>query len=131
MKRSEMREHIFRIIFQAEFSDKEEHGEQIETYLGALVGVNNKDFTYMNRKSQDVFEKIPEIDAIIDEASDGWKTGRMGKAELAILRLAVYELKYDEDIPAGVAINEAVELAKRYGGEQAPKFINGILAKLA
>ena len=61
----------------------------------------------------------------------GWKTGRMGKAELAILRLAVYELKYDEDVPVKVAINEAVELAKKFGGDESPAFVNGILAKLA
>ena len=54
----------------------------------------------------------------------------MGKAELTILRLAVYEMKYDEDIPVGVAINEAVELAKKFGSEEAPAFVNGILAKL-
>ena len=59
----------------------------------------------------------------------GWKTGRMGKAELAILRLAVYEMKYDEDVPVKVAINEAVELAKKFGGDESPAFVNGILGE--
>ena len=54
----------------------------------------------------------------------------MGKVELTLLRLAVYEMKYDDDIPVGVAINEAVELAKTFGGDGSPAFINGILAKL-
>ena len=74
--------------------------------------------------------KIPELDQQIDQVAEGWKTRRMGKVELAILRLAVYEMKYDDQIPEKVAINEAVELAKKFGGSDAPAFINGILAKL-
>ena len=61
----------------------------------------------------------------------GWKTSRMGKVDLTIIRLAVYELKYEEDIPTGVAINEAVELAKKYGTDTSSSFVNGVLAKLA
>ena len=61
----------------------------------------------------------------------GWKTQRMGKVDLTIIRLALYEILYDEDIPTGVAINEAVELAKRYGTDESPSFVNGVLAKLA
>jgi N utilization substance protein B len=71
------------------------------------------------------------IDVIIDERSTGWKTSRMGKVELTILRLAVYEMLFDEDVPVTVAINEAVELAKKYGGDDTPAFINGVLAKVA
>ena len=55
----------------------------------------------------------------------------MGKADLAILRLSVYEMLYDEDVPVKVAINEAVELAKKYGGDESPAFVNGILGKIA
>lgn len=66
----------------------------------------------------------------INEVAKGWKTGRMGKAELAILRLAVYEMLYDEEVPVKVAINEAVELAKTFGGDDSAAFVNGILAKL-
>ena len=54
----------------------------------------------------------------------------MGKVDLTILRLAVYEIEWDEEVPQGVAINEAVELAKRYGGEESPSFINGVLGKI-
>ena len=60
----------------------------------------------------------------------GWKTDRMGKSELAIIRLAVYEMLYDETVPVKVAINEAVDLARKYGGDESPAFVNGILAKL-
>ena len=75
-------------------------------------------------------ELIPEIDEKINEIAEGWRTRRMGKVELTILRLAVFEMKYDEEIPEKVAINEAVELAKKFGGDEAPAFVNGILAKL-
>ena len=72
-----------------------------------------------------------EIDSLLNENAKGWKTSRMNKVDLTILRLAVYEMKWDEDIPDGVAINEAVELAKRFGGENSGSFVNGILGKLA
>ena len=75
-------------------------------------------------------QAFAEIDKKLESVSEGWKLERMGKVELTILRLAVYELLYDDDIPANVAINEAVELAKVYGGDTSPAFVNGILAKL-
>ena len=131
MKRSEMREHIFRIIFQMEFADTEERNEKITLYLESLKDISNKEFTYIKKKTADIFMRIEEIDATIESISTGWKINRLGKAELAILRVAVYEMKYDDDIPEKVAINEAVELAKHYGNEQSPKFVNGVLAKLA
>lgn len=131
MKRSEMREHIFRIIFQMEFADTEERNEKITLYLESLEDISNKEFTYIKKKTEDIFMRIEEIDATIESISTGWKINRLGKAELAILRVAVYEMKYDDDIPEKVAINEAVELAKHYGNEQSPKFVNGVLAKLA
>ena len=68
---------------------------------------------------------------MIDDVSVGWRVGRMSRVDLTILRLAVYEMKYDESIPVAVAINEAVELARKYGGDSSPSFVNGILAKLA
>ena len=74
---------------------------------------------------------MPEIDSLLNENAKGWKTTRMNKVDLSVLRLAVYEMKWDEDIPEGVAINEAVELAKRFGGENSGSFVNGILGKLA
>ena len=71
-----------------------------------------------------------QIDEKINQVAEGWKTRRMGKVELTILRLAVYEMQYDEEIPEKVAINEAVELAKKFGRVESPAFINGVLAKL-
>lgn len=76
-------------------------------------------------------EKLSEIDALINEKAEGWNTQRMGKVDLTIIRLAVYEMLFDEDVPAKVAINEAVELAKKYGQDESPSFVNGVLAKFA
>ena len=72
---------------------------------------------------------MEEIDSMINEKAKGWSTGRMGKVDLAIIRLAVYEMKFDDTVPEGVAINEAVELAKMYGQDESAGFINGVLAK--
>ena len=76
-------------------------------------------------------DRIPEIDSQIDQVAAGWKTRRMGKVELTILRLALYEMNWDESVPEKVAINEAVELAKKFGGKDSPAFVNGILARFA
>ena len=94
------------------------------------VDMDEKDSQYLKDRVNTIISLIPELDEKIDQIAQGWKTKRMGRVELSILRLAVYEMKYDADIPEKVAINEAVELAKRFGGKDAPAFINGILAKL-
>ena len=75
-------------------------------------------------------EKKEEIDTLLNEVSEGWKTTRMNRVDLTIMRLAVYEIKWDEAVPTGVAINEAVELAKKYSSDDGPSFVNGILAKV-
>ncbi|MBQ8040068.1 MAG: transcription antitermination factor NusB, partial [Lachnospiraceae bacterium] len=83
------------------------------------------------QKYEKISEKITQIDEMINEKTEGWKTGRMGKVDLTILRLAVYEILFDDSIPTQVAINEAVELAKKFGRDESAKFINGVLAKFA
>ena len=77
-----------------------------------------------------IIQEIFPLDERINKVAEGWRTKRMGKVELTILRLAVYEMKYDVEIPEKVAINEAVELAKKFGGKDSSGFINGILAKM-
>lgn len=129
MNRTELREHIFRMLFRVEFHPADEYEEQMTFYIDALAEPSEKDVTYMTEKTAKIIELIPQIDEQLNEKVSGWSTRRMGLAELTILRLAVYEVEYDEDIPKGVAINEAVELAKRYGSEDAPSFVNGVLAK--
>ena len=90
-----------------------------------------EDMAYIRDKALNVILKSEEIDEMLNEYVTGWKTSRMNKVDLSILRLAVYEMKYDEDVPVGVAINEAVELAKKYSGDEGPAFINGVLARLS
>ena len=131
MLRSELREHVFKMVFQIEFNEPADMPEHFELYMDSLERATDQDRTYIETKYKAVLEKISEIDALIDEKSKDWKTKRMNKADLAILRLAVYEMKWDEDVPVGVAINEAVELAKRFSGESGPAFVNGVLARLA
>ena len=131
MVRKELREHIFKMLFQIEFNDPQEMPEQIEYYFSTMEDAADKDKEYIKRKYAAVLEKTEEIDELINANAKGWKTTRMNKVDLSILRLAVYEMKFDEDIPEKVAINEAVELAKKYGGDESPAFVNGVLAHVA
>ena len=131
MGRSELREHIFKMIFGLEFTEEEQIEKQLELYLDQQDEVSEKDRSYMLAKAKAIAEKVCEIDAMINENATGWKTTRMNKVDLSILRLAVYEMKFDDDVPVKVAINEAVELAKRFSGDEGPAFINGVLGKLA
>ena len=130
MNRHTIRKHIFSMLFRVEFHKTKEMQEQDEFYLAGLEKVTDKEWAYMENRVNQVIAKIPEIDVLLENASEGWKISRMGKVELTILRLAVYEMKFDEDIPTNVAVNEAVELAKTFGGEESPAFVNGVLAKL-
>ena len=122
MGRSELREHIFRILFRIEFQPKEEMEEQLALYLEELESAKDTEKEYIRTKYAAIAEKVEMIDEKINASVTGWKTSRMGKVDLTILRLAVYEIEWDEEVPQGVAINEAVELAKRYGGEESPFF---------
>lgn len=131
MIRTELREHVFKLVFQLEFHSPEDMPEHLELYFDNLENAADKDKEYIKKKYESVAGKAAEIDTMIDKSSETWKTKRMSKVDLAILRLAVYEMKWDEDIPIGVAINEAVELAKKFSGEGSPAFVNGVLARLA
>ena len=131
MTRREIREQVFKMLFRVEFYNQEEMSEQIALCEDDACDWKEKDKTYIFEKVEKISEKIDEIDAKINEVSEGWKTGRMGKVDLTLIRLAVYEMLYEEDVPAKVAINEAVELAKKYGGDESPAFVNGVLAHVA
>ena len=131
MVRSELREHIFKMIFQVEFNSMEDMPEHLRLYFEQLSHAKDSDLVYIQEKYQKIVDKLPEIDNLLNEKTTGWKTGRMNKVDLSILRLAVYEILWDEDVPQGVAINEAVELAKRFSSEEGPAFVNGVLARFA
>ena len=130
MKRSEIREHVFKLVFFLEFHNEDELSEQDKLYFEPL-SVDEESQKIIIDRFNNVKDKLADIDAKISEISVGWKKQRLGKVELAILRLAIYEILFDEDIPVNVAINEAVELAKKYGGDDSPSFVNGLLGKLA
>ncbi len=150
MTRSELREHLFRMLFRKEFHNKTELEDQVTLYFECLRvpidGLDNmvecgettvfikepddKEMLYLKEKFNKILGHMDVIDQIIEETASGWKLNRMGKIDLTILRLATYEIKFDEDIPTGVAINEAVELAKKFGEDQSFSFINGVLAKI-
>ncbi len=129
MTRREIRECIFCLLFQYNFYEKEEFTEQMTNFLTEkkLSETNEME---IREKIDRLTEKLPEIDEKIAANAKGWKLDRIAKAELAILRLAVFEALYDENVPVGVAINEAVELAKIYGEDNGYVFVNGILGKI-
>ena len=138
MSRREMREQVFKLLFRVEFNDENAMQQQKELFFedGTVAVSEDEDVMVADNlkeeiaaKYEKVAEKIAQIDEMINEKTEGWKTSRMGKVDLAILRLAVYEIVFDDTIPNPVAINEAVELAKKFGRDESPKFINGVLAK--
>ncbi len=136
MGRHELREQVFRLLFRVEFNSAQDMEEQKALFLDDLPAedtvraASEKDSAYIADRCSKVQDKISEIDKIIDDNTEGWDTTRMGKVELTVLRLGVYEILFDEDIPASVAIDEAVGLAKQYGQESSGGFVNAILAKI-
>ena len=139
MNRHEVRKEVFKAVFMNEFHDTQEMEDVIKTFLGGRdnaeaedLAKNNKtpeDEAYIKTKSEDIIAKLPEIDELINASVDGWKTTRMAKVDLTLIRLALYEIKF-ENIPVGVAINEAVSLADEFGTDSSAGFVNGALAKL-
>ena len=130
MTRRQIREQVFKMLFAVDFHDAEELQTQEGLFDDDLIS-SEKEKDYILERYRNVTEKIGEIDEMINGVSEGWKTRRMAKVDLTLLRLAVYEMKYDEDIPVKVAINEAVELAKKYSGKEDASFINGILGSVS
>lgn len=131
MSRRQLREQIFKLLFRVEFNAPEDMPEQKELFFEETESASEQDQKYIDEKYGKIMDVLPSIDAQINEKASGWTTERMGKVELTILRLAVFEILYDETVPASVAINEAVELAKKFGQDESPAFVNGVLAKFA
>lgn len=132
MSRRQLREQIFKLLFRVEFNKAEEMEEQKELFFEDEENpVGEKDAAYIREKYDHIVARLAELDSMINEKAECWTTARMGKVELTILRLAVYEIKFDDTIPASVAINEAVELAKKFGQDGASSFINGVLSQFA
>ena len=132
MGRHEQREQVFKLLFRVEFNLPEDMPEQVRLFTEDNEEVPlQKDADYIQERFAKILEKLPEIDKLLNEHAEGWNTQRMGKVELTVLRLAIYEIVFDEDIPDSVAINEAVEIAKTYGQSASGGFVNAVLAKIA
>ncbi len=133
MTRRQQRENVFKLLFDKTFYREEEHAEQCELFFAYADGLEEsteEEQAAIAGRVKAVLANLPELDSAIAAASEGWDLDRMNRVDLTLLRLAYYEMEYDADIPVKVAINEAVELAKKYGGDDSPSFINGVLAKL-
>ncbi len=129
MKRTIQREQIFKILFRAEFNDVSEMPGQEEMYFASGdMEFTEKDKAYITGKVNAILAKLPEIDEMLAGKMRGWTLERLGRVELAILRLGVYEILWDDEVPEGVAIAEAVELSKKFGAENSGTFVNGVLA---
>ena len=131
MGRHEQREQIFKLLFRIEFNSNSDMPEQVKLFFEEeeMLNISEKAMTYITDKYNNIKDQLTDIDELINEKAKGWDTVRMGKVELTVLRLAIYEIRFDDDVPNGVAINEAVEIAKKYGQGNSGSFVNAILAK--
>ena len=128
MTRNEARETLMQLMYEmdaAKNMDVETATSLIEDRLSGNHIARGKALV------SNIIENLEEVDETINNNSKSWKTGRMPKVDLAIMRLAVGEMKYGEDVPAAVAINEAINLAKKYSTDQSSKFIHGVLGAVA
>ena len=129
MRRRDVRRNAFTLLFQLGFTDNEEEAKRI-FFEEAEMELTQSEKDFILKTVMGVRENTEKIDEFINSVAKKWDTKRMANVDLAILRLAVYELKFDTETPASVAINEAVELAKEYSSDGSPAFVNGILGKL-
>lgn len=130
MNRSEIREQAFKLIYSLEIQKKEDLNEQIDLYLESNNITNKNAIEYIKDAVLAIEENKEEIVKQIEKHLKAeWKIERISKMDLAILKLAVYEIKYKK-LPFKVVINEAVELAKKYGEDSSKNFVNGILASI-
>ena len=127
-ERREFREQVFILMFLTGFYEKAEREPQARLYLEDVTTIPEEEKESVIERYKAVASHIGQIDPMISKASQGWNLHRIGKAELNILRVAVYEMYFDEEVPVKVAINEAVELGRKYGGDQSHAFVNGILS---
>ena len=129
MSRTEIRELAFKLLYSLEIQEEKELQEQVDLYITENEIKDNKTVEYINDIVQGINKNEQEIITIIKSIlSEKWTIERISKINLSILKLAIYEIKY-KDIPFKAEINEAIELAKKYGDENSGKFINGALAK--
>lgn len=130
MSRKTAREVAMKLAFASLFGGEETY-EDVLDKSGITEKPMEEDIIYSEQVLKGIQDHEAEIDDIINELSIGWRIERMPKVDLCVLRVAIYEMLYREDIPCGVSINEAVELAKQFGGDRSSAYINGMLGTFA
>lgn len=130
MSRKTAREVAMKLAF-AKLAGGEDTYEAVLDKSGIQEEPSAEDIRYAQEVLEGIGEKQKEIDATINDLSIGWRIDRMPKVDLSILRVAIFEMLYRDDIPQSVSINEAVELAKEFGGERSSAYINGMLGTLS
>ena len=125
--RQQAREAVFGLLFETEYHDGETETPEAILERAALSRDVKADNEYIRSTYFGVCENMEELDEMIGRHAKGWRTGRLSRVSRAIIRLGVYEMQYRDDIPNAIAINEAVELSKRYDAPKARAFINGVL----
>ncbi len=129
MNRRTARKHAFSLVYSIPFHPITDTEEVFERYVTEeLPELNNETRLYLSRVYNGCVNKMENLDTRIEGLLTDWEIGRINKVDLAILRLSLYESEYD-NLPLSVSINEAVELAKEYGDDSSPKFINGLLGR--
>ncbi len=127
MSRRKEREQAFALLFEKLFNDR----PVTELAAAAAEARDEVAEDFALALATGAEEHIEELDALIDAHSHNWSKNRISRVSLAVLRLAIYEMRYREDIPVSVSINEAVELAKKFGGEEDSSFVNGVLGSIS
>jgi len=130
MNRRKSREVAMKLLFEMSIN-KESYEDIIENFKEYTdVDISDLDMSYITKVLAGIHENGMEIDKNIEKHLIKWKLDRLSKMNLAILRICTYEILFEEDIPGKVSVNEGIELAKKYGEDSSPAFINGILAKM-
>lgn len=123
MNRIKQREQAFVLLFQSQFKPNDDDDDSLALYNENVEQIGD----YAIELFKGIKEQEEDVDSIISQFVTGWKINRIPKVNLSILRIAIYEMKYVDDVPDSVAINEAVELCKKYSGKEDSSFINGVL----
>ena len=132
LTRKESRKHIFALVFQLSFYEDIDIDEMLSCYIEEqeLVDISDNSRQFIYDEFKGTYTHLEELDKIISDNLKGWTLNRLNKVDLAVLRLALYEIIYG-DIPKSVAINEGIEISKTYSSDEAPNFINGVLGTIA
>jgi len=137
VSRHEARRHAFHLIFQFPYRsdwDAQTLASATASYYDGLEEgerPRGRDADYVLRATTGTFDRLAQLDGVINNFLQSWTVERINRVDLALMRLAIYEMLCEKDVPHGVAINEAIELAKDYGSDESPAFINGVLANVA